>query len=331
MLKAISELLLPFLLLVAAHAVSFADAPAFRDKIVFFGNTVDGRQRIESTALDATRLQTLCELPQGTSVLPGRISPDGRTLAFTLVTKESPRPALWLWEHGSERKKLSDNVTWVCAWSPNSERIAGFDGDADGRFASFTIDVATGRRTKIDLPETDRVDDWSPNGRTLLATLGNPTRSYVRADGEEYPLRALISLDVSGERRTPITTDPQGDYIWPRYSPDGTQVAFYARYHRNGKTAEYAMIAGADGSNARELACFTSLDNDELIKPNGAPCWAPDGRTIFFKVIKRPQIQDGVGADQTRFELAALASDGSGTRRIPLSTERSWWGFIDCR
>ncbi len=331
MLKAILKQALLAMMVLATRFECFAEGPLFEGKLVFFGNTVAGRQCIESTTLEATQLQTALEVPEGEYIVSGRIAPDARALAFTTTTGQSQPTTLWLWEAGSDRKKLADNVTAVRAWSPEGATIVGFHGDADGKFASFTIDLASGRREKIDLPDTDWVDDWSPNGRTLLATLGNPTLSYVRADGEEYPLRALVSLDVGGDRRTPITADPQGDFLWPRYSPDGRRIAFCARHHRGGKTAEYAVVAAADGSQARELVCFRSLEAEAVVKPHGAPCWSHDGKTILFKVTKRPRKQDAVGVDQIRYELVTLAADGTGVRRIPLGTDRSWWGFVDCR
>ena len=179
------------------------------------------------------------------------------------------------------------------------------------------------------LPETDWIDDWSPDGQTLLATRGNPTRSVTRADGEIYPLRGLISLTISGTRSVPITTDTEGDFIWPRFSPNGRQIAYYARHHRDGKTAEYAVVAASDGAQPRELVCFTSLEAEDVVKPHGPPCWSPDGMTILFKVTKRPRKQ--ASANLLRFEVVAIAADGTGVRRTPLGTERSWWGFIDCR
>ena len=138
----------PLFLLLAIVSACFAEDRPFEGRLVFFGNTVDGRQRVESATLEATQLKTALELPDGEYVVSGRISPDARTLAFTSIAGPSQPIALWIWHAGSERKKVADNLTAVCAWSPDGATIAGYHSDVDGRFTSFTIDVATGHRTE---------------------------------------------------------------------------------------------------------------------------------------------------------------------------------------
>ena len=78
----------------------------------------------------------------------------------------------------------------------------------------------------------------------------------------------------------------------------------------------------------REVFCFDELEEDIVVDPHGPPCWSPDGKTILWKVLARlPGSEDNGNS-----ELLFAATDGTNTRRIPLSQfERQRWGWIDCR
>jgi TolB protein len=81
----------------------------------------------------------------------------------------------------------------------------------------------------------------------------------------------------------------------PGWSPDGTQIAFYAE-QRNGKADLFVM--NADGSGRRAL----------LRTPNageGAPAFSPNGRQIAYDTDR-----DG------NFEVYVMNADGTNPRRL---------------
>lgn len=132
--------------------------------------------------------------------------------------------------------------------------------------------------------ETDAVTwlslDVSPDGATLL----------IEAVGDLY------TLPATGGAATRITEGMAFD-SQPRYSPDGTRIAFVS--DRDG--GEDVWIAAADGSDARNLTRAGSLVEF------ASPAWAPDGTHI---VVSRTRW--GLGT----FELWAYHVDGGAGVRI---------------
>jgi len=79
----------------------------------------------------------------------------------------------------------------------------------------------------------------------------------------------------SGER-TPITDSPI-DEFYPRWSPDGAEIAFY----RGVSEDEFAvMLARVHGGTPEELVTSTRLVCN--------PEWSPDGLAIAFEWKRTP-------------------------------------------
>jgi Tol biopolymer transport system component len=309
------------------EATAAAAGAPFRNKIVFFGNSSERHRLIETMNLDGSGLHTVLEMSFEQMIGHGRVSLDGRCVAFTEII-DGQKPAVWLLSADSQRPLIVDNG-WLACWSPDSKRIAftrGLEEPEKNHRESLIIDVMSRRVRALRLPGVDNVEDWSPDGTELTVSEGNPDKLFQRPDGETYPLRALYFIKPDGTRLAPLTQDPKGDFLQSRFSPDGRQIAYYHRYHYDGKTFESCVVAKRDGSKPRETVCFTTLAEGLEIRPNGGPCWSPDCKTVIWMVLTRPY-----GSDTTGHELIFTAADGSRTRRMPLGKERQWWGFIDCR
>jgi Tol biopolymer transport system component len=80
----------------------------------------------------------------------------------------------------------------------------------------------------------------------------------------------LWRLRTSGGEMTPIRTDPTPDWN-PRWSPDASQIAFYA--FRSGHREIWVMPSR--GGPAQQL----TFDRG---RNNGNPRWSPDGTEILF-------------------------------------------------
>jgi Tol biopolymer transport system component len=184
-------------------------------------------------------------------------------------------------------EKLLDDAGWVTAWSPDGKQIAFCWGDREHRESSI-VDVTTRQVKRIALPPTHVAEVWTPDGNTLTVIDWNAERLFTREDGEIYPLRGLYTAKLDGTRVAPLTFNPNGDFIWSAFSPDGQRLAMYQRLQRDGKTFEYAVVANADGRNAKEVLNFTEMDAETEIRPNFDPCWMPDGKSLLWQVTSQP-------------------------------------------
>ena len=88
------------------------EAP-FRGKIVFFGAQLKGdldASRIMAIDPDGTGLETLFTTSEkGRSINTGRIAPDARSVAFTILDYRTRKGEVWLLGSKGERRKVLDD------------------------------------------------------------------------------------------------------------------------------------------------------------------------------------------------------------------------------
>ncbi|NUQ17347.1 MAG: S9 family peptidase [Sphingomonas sp.] len=106
----------------------------------------------------------------------------------------------------------------------------------------------------------------SPDGRTI---------AYVRESNDvmiDRPRPTIWLIDVATGQQRPLLAGA-GSYFSPRWSPDGTRLAYVAS--DNGSTQLYVRWMGS-GESAR----ITGLPNS----PSGI-AWSPDGRRIAYSML----------------------------------------------
>jgi Tol biopolymer transport system component len=118
--------------------------------------------------------------------------------------------------------------------------------------------------------------DVSPDGRTIVFDL----------------LGDLYALDIAGGTARPLTRGPAVDFR-PRYSPDGSKVAFVS--DRNG--TDNLWVMNADGSDPYMVSSQDPNQHPKDTRFFITPAWTPDGRHVAAAVASEVTFY---GADDIR-------------------------------
>lgn len=175
--------------------------------------------------------------PPSRAVGLGDISPDGRRFVFTDALKAG---ALFVGRlDGTGVRRIVRGEVAQPSWSPVDDQIAFLDV---GRPA-FRLDIvrADGRGRRTLVPDVGLGGDvsWSPDGRTLAATLG------------DLPQRIWL-VDVSTGRRSRLLPPHAGEYEegGAQWSPDGRWIAFTRTEQQRGSRI---FLVRPDGTGLRPL------------------------------------------------------------------------------
>jgi Tol biopolymer transport system component len=145
---------------------------------------------------------------------------------------------------------------------PGSGETVLFSGFKDGNFDIFSMNPDGSNVMRL---TTDTTDDVYPD-------FARDNRKFVWARTGAGGIGELYTANADGSKPTPLTN--LGMVVMePRYSPDGTKVAFVAFSTDNGKHDVYTI--NADGTGLKRLTYETSGEF--------SPTWSPDGSQIAFQ------------------------------------------------
>ncbi|MBD3399016.1 MAG: hypothetical protein GF399_01630 [Candidatus Coatesbacteria bacterium] len=226
-------------------------------------------------------------------------SPDGARLVFACDCDDKDADEIshvgWMPDYelfvvsvqGGEIRRLTDNERLSDrspAWSPDGGWIAYNAEEAFSRSdsASHIYLVAA------DGGEPRQLTDgavhyweprWSPDGRRLLYTGAAPRtaldmQTELVFDGETVEVDTntdmdLYLYDLDEERQVALTENRLDDFN-PRWSPDGSRIAFV----RNADDNADLWLMDADGGNPIQLTDDPAWED--------TPAWSPDGESIAF-------------------------------------------------
>jgi Tol biopolymer transport system component len=266
-----------------------APAPLDQPIVAGFGGNID----LWTVQADGIAAAQLTSAPPGAAISSAAWSPDGKTLAYTMVAPNPDPAAVW--------------------------RVLGV-------ICAFDRATGQGRLLIASSPGSQPSEiSWMPDGAALLATY----RYAIKNDKNEFVGQevAVGLYDLATAQETSIITSASS----PAVSPDGTRLAYTYLDLSVGFPA--LMLAGIDGSNPRVLAdpdpAFTSItnlrwspDGAQLVfsargGPTGGEGSAPAERSWLARLF-------GAGVAAAHGETASLwivRADGSDLRPLLPTTD----------
>jgi len=248
--------------------------------------------------------------------MAGRVSPDGQTLVFDRW-ENGQRSGIWNCDtQGSNNPgKISDKGSRPI-WSPDGKQLVTTNQELlpeekdkkrtkpAWKDESWKIDADGGNPVKLPIPDTDSIDDWSPDGKWFV-TCSDRHAPY----GRGYQIYIMKS-DGSEQRR--LTQG--GLNCYARFSPDGKQVAYL---HQTAKEGNSVWTVDVDGKNAREI-----IKEVNLASPDGV-FWSPDGKQLAVILFDWEMDENGkrILRDPTNanYRIEIMNADGSNRRELKLA------------
>jgi len=182
--------------------------------------------------------------------------------------------------------------------SSDGRRLA-YSANKGGQWSVYVMDLRT-KREKILLRSDQAVmnPEFSPDGAWLA----------VQSDFEGDENYNIYLTPATGGKPRKVT-DTSWDSSFPRWSPDGTRIAFLS--NRDGDR-DNVFVIDAAGGDAKQLT-----DVDDIV---GEIAWRPDGRSIAFtagvglldyvglvdltgrmeKIAGSPESENAIGGDAGR-------------------------------
>jgi len=288
-------------------------------KIYVYAHLKTGADDNEDKGIFAIDPETASWVKLGDFECSVRISRDGKMLALSRAGKirdgqDIDGVGVWTLDAlGNGEKRQIADFGGVTSWSPDAKQLIvvkwlGKPDDDEMRHETWRFNADGSGATRLPIPETDEVDDWSPDGEWLVTSSDRHP-----PHGRGYQLY-LMHPDGTGERRL---TEGGGLNVYPRFSPDSRRVAYLHQQHgKNG-----VWIVDIDGGNRRQVVQEENDTSPEYV------CWSPDGKSLAYTMEDWSRGNDGKkflsGDIDSNPRIAIIDIDGKNSR--PLKLPRATW------
>jgi Tol biopolymer transport system component len=178
------------------------------------------------------------------------LSPDGRSVAFTMSVNQSNAPLFTIDSDGRHLRQVTippaGHGDASPTWSPDGKEIA-FQSDreccVDHSWSLYIVNVHNRHLRKVmPVGGNDLEPDWSPDGEKLAFT-----RTFA------YPDYAIYSVSVDGTQEQQVARDFAASEI-PHWSPSGDKILYLGQ--------DGLIVVDANGGNRQVVYSGQSLAFD---------------------------------------------------------------------
>ena len=287
-----------------------------------------------------TQVLTSGDLSRLRSIGSVALSPDGRSIAYTITMRDRPgRPYGQLWvmdvNAGKNVRLGGDKPAGSPLWSADGKWIAftGADGDKHGLLiahpdGSDTTFLAALSGTNSPLPGTGKQFTWSPDGKQIAFISSTPGEGAAEASGDPMVITRYLYKPDAGEGMTRFNDNQrlhifvvdlaskqvrqltQGNYDEHSidWSPDGKQLLFASNREPNqDEFFNYDLFTLQLSDNSIHRLTATEFNEYD-------PLWSPDGKFIVYRGTRRGLTDRETTMEDTHAWL--LNADGSNRREI---------------
>jgi tricorn protease-like protein len=255
-----------------------------------------------------------------------RVSRDGKTLALSRSGKnadgtEIDGAGVWTLDvEGAGEKRQVADFGGLTSWSPDGKQLIVMKWlskpqDDNMLHETWRFNVDGSDAAKLPIPETDEVDDWSPDGKWFVTVSDRHP-----PNGSGYQLY-IMRPDGTEQRRL---TEGGGLNVYPRFSPDSRRIAYLHQEHSENSL----WVVNLDGTGRRLLL---KEENDTM--PDHF-CWSPDGKSLACLLEDWERDEAGKkfisDPEKANRRIVIISDDGKKTRPLDLPRAK-WIGAPDWR
>jgi RNA polymerase sigma factor (sigma-70 family) len=248
----------------------------------------------------------------------GRLSPDGKRVAF-LVVPDPPGDAPGRHFLTNFRLSVRDvdgrglgtdlGPAKAFAWSPDGAEIAASDFTAtDGlpdvlkpAATHFVVNVRTGKKAALNLPDDHILTDWSRDGKYLVTTRLSGTKGA--------PSARVYLMNRDGTEHKAVT-DGKAVAMGGKLSPDGRRVLHMQIELPKDRPPVPRKLVVADVATG----ATTPVEGIPLDAEVQSYCWSPDGRLVAY--TWRRTINEGTIQEETEAYLVVCDPDGRNEKTV---------------
>jgi RNA polymerase sigma factor (sigma-70 family) len=260
------------------RAANAGQGPTINGEIVMFGKGKLDAPDIHQIRLldpDDGNARTIAEFLGHAWI--GRISPDGRRIAFLLPPLNiHGHEGINLWvmnADGQNREMVVENAGGaigmaVTCWSPDGKQVAFHRQDKPSNIENYVVDLEKRTLARLELAGNELVSSWSPDDTDwLTGTLGVPPNP----DPKQFQ---IYRVKKDGSRRVRVG-EPNTGNIDAHFSPDGRRIAYLTGAPRpaEGRRPQVRIV---DRDGGRSIPILEADPGASL----SSPCWSPDGKRI---------------------------------------------------